>query len=70
MKKYLKSIIKQPSTYKGAALIAAGLATAVGKPELLTATLSESDVSYGGLIGTLVPVALGLWETLRNEFKK
>ncbi|MGX1923937.1 hypothetical protein ACUALS_01705 [Vibrio sp. NH-7] len=69
MKKYLESLIKQPSTYKGAALIAAGVAAASGRPELLTVSVSESGASYGGLIGTLVPMALGLWETLRNESK-
>ncbi|WP_159657162.1 hypothetical protein [Vibrio atypicus] len=69
MKKYLKNLVKQPSTYKGVALLAASAAAAVGHPELVTASVSETGVSFGGLIGTFVPVALGLWETLRNEFK-
>ncbi|MFA0313124.1 hypothetical protein [Vibrio splendidus] len=56
-------------TKKGLALIGAGIALAAGHPELLTASVSETGVQYGGLLGTLVPLAIGLWETLRNEFK-
>ncbi|KMV29079.1 hypothetical protein AB733_20090 [Photobacterium swingsii] len=73
MKDFLKDILNidvdQPSTKKGIALLGAGVALAVGHPELLTATVTDAGVSYGGLIGTAVPVVLGVWETLRNEFK-
>ncbi|EGR2568042.1 TPA: hypothetical protein NGR75_004239 [Vibrio parahaemolyticus] len=73
MKKFLKEKLKididQPSTKKGIALVGAGVALASGHPELLTATVTDAGVQYGGLIGTVVPLALGLWETLRNEFK-
>jgi hypothetical protein len=40
-----------------------------GRPELLTATVTEEGVQAGGLIGTAVPILLGLWEVIRNEFK-
>ncbi|MFN3014297.1 hypothetical protein ACK1CN_00020 [Vibrio coralliilyticus] len=60
--------IDEPSTKKGIALIGSGAALAMGHPELLTASITESGVQYGGLIGTAVPVALGLWETIRKEF--
>ncbi|MEO9493877.1 hypothetical protein F0235_22600 [Vibrio splendidus] len=56
-------------TKKGLALIGAGIALAAGHPELLTVSVSNTGVQYGGLLGTLVPLAIGLWETLRNEFK-
>jgi len=73
MKNFLKSKlgidIDQPSTKKGAALIGAGVALAAGHPELLTASVTESGVQYGGLIGTAAPLLIGLWETVRNEFK-
>ncbi|MFL9755381.1 hypothetical protein BCV26_002355 [Vibrio cyclitrophicus] len=65
----MKVDFKQLSTKKGLALIGAGIALAAGHPELLTASVSETGVQYGGLLGTLVPLAIGLWETLRNEFK-
>ncbi|MEZ8246369.1 hypothetical protein [Vibrio splendidus] len=55
------------STKKGLALLGAGAALVAGHPELLTASVSETGVQYGGLLGTLVPLAIGLWETLRNE---
>ncbi|ANW22965.1 hypothetical protein BA953_01390 [Vibrio coralliilyticus] len=71
MKNLLSKIginIDEPSTKKGIALIGSGAALAMGHPELLTASITESGVQYGGLIGTAVPVALGLWETIRKEF--
>ena len=60
--------LNEPSTKKGIALIGSGTALALGHPELLTASITESGVQYGGLIGTAVPVALGIWETIRKEF--
>ncbi|ARC94920.1 hypothetical protein B6A42_25990 (plasmid) [Vibrio coralliilyticus] len=71
MKNLLSKIginINEPSTKKGIALIGSGAALAMGHPELLTASITESGVQYGGLIGTAVPVALGIWETIRKEF--
>ncbi|KFI09404.1 hypothetical protein IX95_24455 [Vibrio sp. B183] len=71
MKNLLSKIdinIDEPSTKKGIALIGSGAALAMGHPELLTASITESGVQYGGLIGTAVPVALGIWETIRKEF--
>ncbi|EKO3870540.1 hypothetical protein P0E20_004547 [Vibrio harveyi] len=65
----MKIDLKQLSTKKGLALVGAGIALTAGHPELLTASVSETGVQYGGLLGTLVPLAIGLWETLRNENK-
>ncbi|MDW6092032.1 hypothetical protein [Vibrio rhizosphaerae] len=61
--------INQASTKKGFTLIGAGVALAVGHPELLTASITPDGVQYGGLIGTAIPVLVGLWETMRDEFK-
>lgn len=69
LKEKLNIDLEQPSTKKGIALLGAGVALATGHPELLTATVSDAGVQYGGLIGTVVPLALGIWETVRNEFK-
>nr|AKN36572.1 hypothetical protein [Vibrio tasmaniensis] len=73
MKTFLKENLcidlEQPSTKKGIALVGAGVALAAGHPELLTATVTDAGVQYGGLIGTVVPLAMGLWEAFRNEFK-
>ncbi|MCG3728365.1 hypothetical protein [Vibrio cincinnatiensis] len=68
MKSYLNKWgvdLSQPSTRKGLALIGAGVALAVGQPELLTAAISDDGIKYGGVIGTAVPVLLGLWETIK-----
>ncbi|ASA56402.1 hypothetical protein [Vibrio gazogenes] len=61
--------ISQASTKKGFALIGAGVALAAGHPELLTASITPDGVHYGGLIGTAAPLFIGIWETLRDEFK-
>ena len=61
--------LKQPSTKKGIALLSAGAALAVGHPELLTASVSGDGVQWGGIVGAAVPVLVGLWETVRDEFK-
>lgn len=68
-KETLLDHIKQPSTKKGLALLGAGAALAMGHPELLTASVTDTGVQYGGLIGTAIPVLLGLWEVVRKEFK-
>ena len=73
MKQFLKEKLnidlEQPSTKKGIALVGAGAAAIVGHPEIITATVNDTGVQFGGLLGTLVPIALGLWETLRDEVK-
>ncbi len=69
LKDKLNIDLDQPSTKKGLALVGAGVALAVGHPELLTVAITDSGTQYGGLIGATVPLVLGLWETIRNEFK-
>ncbi len=65
----MKNWLKQSSTKKGLALLGAGVALAAGHPEIITASVTADGVQYGGILGTAVPVLLGLWETIRNEFK-
>ncbi|APP05813.1 hypothetical protein VH1709_contig00168-0003 [Vibrio harveyi] len=65
----MKIDFKQPSTKKGLALVGAGIALATGNPELLTAAVTSDGVQTGGIIGVAVPMLLGLWETIRNEWK-
>lgn len=61
--------LDQPSTQKGIALLGAGVALATGHPELLTASISDEGVQYGDIIGTTLPILLGTWEMIRDEFK-
>ncbi|EHZ7358379.1 hypothetical protein RQY88_000225 [Vibrio vulnificus] len=70
MKKWINERLKEPSTKKGLALVAAGATLAIGRPELITASVSETGIQWGGLIGTTVPLVLGLWETVRKEWKQ
>lgn len=65
----MKIDLSQPSTKKGLVLIGAAAAMMAGRPELLTAAVTEEGLRAGGLIGTAVPIVLGLWEVIRNEFK-
>ena len=71
MKEFLKNKLgidlTQPSTKKGVALIGAGIALAAGHPEIITASVTPEGVEYGGIVGTAVPVLLGLWETFRKS---
>ncbi|WP_159739258.1 hypothetical protein [Vibrio atypicus] len=73
MKKFLKDKLSidldQKSTQKGIALVGAGAALALGHPELVTASITADGVQYGGIVGTVVPVLMGLWEVIRDEFK-
>ncbi|MFA0088254.1 hypothetical protein AB4405_21435 [Vibrio sp. 10N.261.51.F12] len=59
----------QPSTQKGLVLLGSAAALFAGRPELLTATVTQDGVQAGGIIGAAAPVVIGLWETIRNEFK-
>jgi hypothetical protein len=67
--KFLGIDFSQPSTKKGLVLLGSAAALLVGRPELLTATVTPDGVQAGGIIGAAVPAVIGLWETLRNEFK-
>lgn len=58
---------EQPSTKKGLALVVAGGALVAGHPELITASVTDTGIQWGGLIGTTAPILLGLWETARKE---
>lgn len=69
LKDNLKIDLDQRSTQKGLVLIGSVIALAAGRPDLFTVAITDSGAQYGGLIGTAVPLAVGLWETIRNEFK-
>ena len=68
LKEKLSIDLEQPSTKKGLALVSAGVALAIGHPELITASVTPEGVEYGGIVGTALPIALGLGETIRKEW--
>ncbi|MGY5540266.1 hypothetical protein [Vibrio brasiliensis] len=45
------------------------MALVTDHPELLTASVTAEGVQYGGIIGTTLPILLGAWEMIRDEFK-
>ncbi|NAW66148.1 hypothetical protein [Photobacterium halotolerans] len=69
MKKYLQSLLKQSSTYKGLALLAGAAASAGGVTELFNVQITGNDVEFGGVIGTTAVLGLGAWETFRNQMR-
>ena len=66
---WFKERWQEPSTKKGVGLVAAGVTLAIGHPELITASVTDSGVQWGGIVGTAAPVLIGLWEAVRNEWK-
>ncbi|MGF1748242.1 hypothetical protein [Vibrio cionasavignyae] len=61
--------LNQPSTKKGIVLLGAAAAMLSGHPELLTASVTPDGIQAGGILGATVPIFMGLWEVIRNEFK-
>lgn len=63
----------QKSTWRGLALIGSAVALLSGNGHLFSAELTDTGVSLGGVIGSaaavVVPIGVGLWETLRDELK-
>lgn len=64
----MKIDLKQASTKKGLALIGAWVALVTGHPELITANATSHGIQFGGLIGLVTPIMVGIWETIRNEY--
>ena len=65
--KTFKNYVKQPSTWRGLALLGSSAVAymATGNAEVLGIQLNESGLQLGGL----ATLAIGLWETLRNQNK-
>lgn len=74
MKKRWRMLLKQSSTWRGLALIASGVALATGNAHLFSAEINDTGVHVGGLIGDtvgiLTPIAIGLYDTIRNQHER
>ncbi len=66
----LKEYVKQPSTWRGLALLGSAAALVTGHGDVFSAQITESGVQYGGAVGFAVTSVVGLWETLRNQQKE
>jgi hypothetical protein len=60
--------LKQPSTLKGLTLLASSAAVMFGYGDIFNVELNNGGLKLGGAIGAAVPVALGVWEVVRNEY--
>lgn len=60
----------QSSTWRGLALIGSAIAMVTGTGHLFSAEVTESGLVLGGVIGTAIPIAIGVYDTLRDEFKQ
>ncbi|WP_394126937.1 hypothetical protein [Vibrio hepatarius] len=65
--------LKQPSTKRGLWLMLSSIAAVFGYGDLFSAEVTQQGVELGGVIanaaGVIVPAAIGLYETVRDEFK-
>lgn len=60
----------QSSTYRGLALIASSVAFVMGYGHIFSAELTTTGVQFGGVVGTLIPAAIGAYDVVRDEFKR
>lgn len=67
MRQWISERLKEPSTKKGIALIAAGATLAIGRPDIITASVTDAGIQFGGLVGAVVPFMVGIWEAIRRE---
>lgn len=66
--KLLKQL-NQSSTWRGLALLASAAAASAGYGHLLSVEVTGSGVGFGGAIGIAIPTIIGLYDTMRDEFK-
>jgi len=59
----------QPSTVRGLTLLLSTLAAFFGYGHLFSAEITSQGVELGGVIGAAVPVAIGVYEVVRDEVK-
>ncbi|MCC5516663.1 hypothetical protein A165_25270 [Vibrio tasmaniensis ZS-17] len=59
----------QPSTIKGLTLLLSTVAAFFGYGNLFSAEITDQGLELGGVIGAAVPVAVGVYEVVRDEVK-
>ncbi len=59
----------QPSTVRGFTLLLSTIAAFFGYGDLFSAELTSEGLQLGGVIGAAVPVAVGVYEVVRDEVK-
>lgn len=64
----MKGLLQQPSTWRGLLLLGSSAAAFLGYGHLFSADIAENGVRFGGVVGAAVPVAIGIYDTLRDEF--
>lgn len=65
----LQKLARQPSTWRGLALLGSVVAAATGYGHLFSADVTENGVQLGGVVGAVVPMAIGIFDVVRDEFK-
>ena len=65
----MKIKLDQSSTWRGLALISSTIALTFGYSHLFSAEYTEANgLSFGGIIGAVVPALIGVYDALRDEF--
>jgi hypothetical protein len=66
---FIKNYFTQGSTWKGLALLGSTAAALFGYGDLISVSVTDAGMQYGGLLGVAVPGLIGAVETVRNERK-
>lgn len=65
----IKNLFKQSSTWRGLALLGSSAAAFFGYGHIFSADIAENGVRLGGVVGAAMPIAIGIYDTVRDEFK-
>ncbi|OOF08156.1 hypothetical protein BZG83_16340 [Salinivibrio sp. PR919] len=61
--------MSQGSTWKGLALLGSAAAGVLGYGDLISVSVSNDALHFGGVLGVAVPTLIGAYEVARNEYK-
>lgn len=60
---------EQGSTWRGLALMGSAVAGFMGYGHLFSVDVSASGLNFGGAVGVAVPLLVGAYDALRDEFR-
>ncbi|WP_231637469.1 hypothetical protein [Salinivibrio sp. KP-1] len=66
---FFKEYISQGSTWRGLALLGSAAAGVLGYGDLVSVSVANDGLQFGGVLGVAVPTLIGAYEVARNEYK-
>ncbi|KKA43934.1 hypothetical protein WN56_15560 [Salinivibrio sp. KP-1] len=61
--------MSQGSTWRGLALLGSAAAGVLGYGDLVSVSVANDGLQFGGVLGVAVPTLIGAYEVARNEYK-